>query len=326
MKVIVTGGAGFIGSHLCEQLIKLGHKVFVIDNFSNGKIKNLSKIKNKITIIKQDIRNYKKIQKKFKNIDNVFHLAALSDIVPSIEKPDEYFTTNVDGTFNVLKASHQNKIKRFIYCASGSCYGIPKKIPTSEKSEISPEYPYSLTKRLGEEIVLHFAKIYKLNATSLRLFNVYGPRSRTSGAYGAVFGVFLAQKLSNKPFTVVGDGKQKRDFTYISDVVDALVKVSKLKNLKNKVFNVGSGTAVSVNKIVKLLKGKKIKIPKRPGEPDITYADISKIKSLTGWAPKISIEKGINELLNNIEYWKNAPVWTPKKIHKATKNWFKYLK
>jgi Nucleoside-diphosphate-sugar epimerases len=155
---------------------------------------------------------------------------------------------------------------------------------------------------------LHFAKIYKLNATSLRLFNVYGPRSRTSGAYGAVFGVFLAQKLSNKPFTVVGDGKQKRDFTYISDVVDALVKVSKLKNLKNKVFNVGSGTAVSVNKIVKLLKGKKIKIPKRPGEPDITYADISKIKSLTGWAPKISIEKGINELLNNIEYWKNAPV------------------
>ncbi len=326
MRSIVTGGAGFIGSHLCEQLIKLGHKVFVIDNFSNGKIKNLSKIKNKITIIKQDIRNYKKIQKKFKNIDNVFHLAALSDIVPSIEKPDEYFTTNVDGTFNVLKASHQNKIKRFIYCASGSCYGIPKKIPTSEKSEISPEYPYSLTKRLGEEIVLHFAKIYKLNATSLRLFNVYGPRSRTSGAYGAVFGVFLAQKLSNKPFTVVGDGKQKRDFTYISDVVDALVKVSKLKNLKNKVFNVGSGAAVSVNKIVKLLKGKKIKIPKRPGEPDITYADISKIKSLTGWAPKISIEKGINELLNNIEYWKNAPVWTPKKIHKATKNWFKYLK
>ena len=326
MRSIVTGGAGFIGSHLCEQLIKLGHKVFVIDNFSNGKIKNLSKIKNKITIIKQDIRNYKKIQKKFKNIDNVFHLAALSDIVPSIEKPDEYFTTNVDGTFNVLKASLQNKIKRFIYCASGSCYGIPKKIPTSEKSEISPEYPYSLTKRLGEEIVLHFAKIYKLNATSLRLFNVYGPRSRTSGAYGAVFGVFLAQKLSNKPFTVVGDGKQKRDFTYISDVVDALVKVSKLKNLKNKVFNVGSGTAVSVNKIVKLLKGKKIKIPKRPGEPDITYADISKIKSLTGWAPKISIEKGINELLNNIEYWKNAPVWTPKKIHKATKNWFKYLK
>ena len=113
MRSIVTGGAGFIGSHLCEQLIKLGHKVFVIDNFSNGKIKNLSKIKNKITIIKQDIRNYKKIQKKFKNIDNVFHLAALSDIVPSIEKPDEYFTTNVDGTFNVLKASHQNKIKRF---------------------------------------------------------------------------------------------------------------------------------------------------------------------------------------------------------------------
>ena len=324
MRSIVTGGAGFIGSHLCEQLIKLGHKVFVIDNFSNGKIKNLSKIKNKITIIKQDIRNYKKIQKKFKNIDNVFHLAALSDIVPSIEKPDEYFTTNVDGTFNVLKASHQNKIKRFIYCASGSCYGIPKKIPTSEKSEISPEYPYSLTKRLGEEIVLHFAKIYKLNATSLRLFNVYGPRSRTSGAYGAVFGVFLAQKLSNKPFTVVGDGTQTRDFTFVSDVVDAMISAAKSK-INNEVINIGSSKTYSVNQLAELLKGDTIYIPKRPGEPDCTWADISKAKKLLKWKPKISLEEGINIVLKNIDYWKEAPVWDKKSISKATKKWFKYL-
>jgi len=190
MRSIVTGGAGFIGSHLCEKLLKLGHKVTVIDNFSIGKKKNLESIKNKISIIDSDIRDYKKIVNYFKRIDNVFHLAALADIVPSIEKPNDYFTANVSGTFNVLQASVKNNIKRFLYSASSSCYGIPKRYPTSETSEIDPKYPYALTKRLGEELVMHFAKIYNLNATSLRFFNVYGPRARTSGTYGAVLGFF----------------------------------------------------------------------------------------------------------------------------------------
>jgi UDP-glucose 4-epimerase len=174
MKSIVTGGGGFIGSHLCERLIKLGHRIIVIDNFSVGKKKNLEAIKNKITIINTDIRNYEKIVNYFKNVDNVFHLAALADIVPSIEKPNDYFSTNVSGTLNVLQASIKNKIKRFIYSASSSCYGIPKKYPTSETAEIDPKYPYALTKRMGEELVIHFANIYNLNATSLRFFNVYG--------------------------------------------------------------------------------------------------------------------------------------------------------
>ena len=325
MKTIVTGGGGFIGSHLCEKLVEEGHSVTIIDNFSIGRKTNLEKIKNKVKIINKDIRNYNSIKKLFKNIDNVFHLAALADIVPSIENPDDYYSTNVTGTYNVLKLSSENKIKRFIYSASSSCYGIPVQYPTKEIATINPQYPYALTKRLGEELVIHFSNVYKLNTSSLRFFNVYGPRARTSGTYGAVFGVFLAQKIAKKPFTIVGDGKQTRDFTYVSDIVEAIIKVSKKKNITGEIFNVGSGKTISVNKIVELLKGKKINIPKRPGEPDITFACIKKIKRKTGWKPKISIEKGIKIMLKHIDDWKHAPVWTPNKISKQTKKWFYYL-
>ena len=325
MKSIITGGAGFIGSHLCEKLVDEGHEVTVLDNFSLGKKNNLKKIKNKITIVKRDIRNLNSINNLFKGMQNVFHLAALADIIPSIENPDDYYSTNVTGTYNVLKASINNKVKRFIYSASSSCYGIPNEFPTKETSEISPQYPYALTKRLGEELVIHFANIYNLNATSLRLFNVYGPRARTSGNYGAVFGVFLAQKIARKPFTIVGDGKQTRDFTFVSDVIEAMVGVSNKKNLRGNIFNVGSGKTISVNRIAKLLGGDKKSIPKRPSEPDITFADISKITRKTGWKPKISIKDGIKVMLNNLNDWKDAPVWTPKKINKETKKWFLYL-
>ena len=325
MKSIITGGAGFIGSHLCERLVDEGHEVTVLDNFLLGKKNNLKKIKNKITIVKRDIRNLNSINNLFKGMQNVFHLAALADIVPSIENPDDYYSTNVTGTYNVLKASINNKVKRFIYSASSSCYGIPNEFPTKETSEISPQYPYALTKRLGEELVIHFANIYNLNATSLRLFNVYGLRARTSGNYGAVFGVFLAQKIARKPFTIVGDGKQTRDFTFVSDVIDAMVGVSNKKNLRGNIFNVGSGKTISVNRIAKLLGGDKKRIPKRPSEPDITFADISKITRKTGWKPKISIKDGIKVMLNNLNDWKDAPVWTPKKINKETKKWFFYL-
>ena len=325
MNSIVTGGGGFIGSHLVEELCKKGHKVTVIDNFSVGNIKNLSKVSRKIKIIKADIKNLKKISKYFSNIDNVYHFAALADIVPSIENPSKYFDANVTGTMNVLTLSKKYKIKRFIYAASSSCYGIPKNYPTNEESKISPQYPYALTKRMGEELAMHYSKIYKLNATSLRFFNVYGPRARTSGTYGAVFGVFLAQKLAGKPLTVVGNGKQTRDFTYVSDAVSAIYKVSLNKNLRSEILNVGSGKTISVNKITKLIGGKKIFIPKRPGEPDITFADIKKIKKKVKWKPKIDIKTGVQMLLQNLDEFEDAPVWTPIKIKTATKSWFKYL-
>ena len=177
--------------------------------------------------------------------------------MPSIENPNLYFDVNVKGTLNILNQSVKNNIKRFIYIASSSSYGIPKKYPTPENSKIDPQYPYALTKRLGEELVLHYSKIYNLNSTSLRFFNVYGPRARTSGTYGAVFGVFLAQKIANKPYTVVGDGTQTRDFTYISDVVDSIIKVFKKKNISGEIFNVGSGKTVSVNRIIDIFRWKK---------------------------------------------------------------------
>ena len=224
----------------------------------------------------------------------------------------------------MLEASRKANIIKFIYSASSSCYGIPKNYPTKEKEKNNPTFPYALTKKMGEDLVIHWAKVFKLPAISLRLFNVYGTRSRTSGTYGAMFGVFLAQKLSGKPYTIVGSGKQTRDFTYVSDVVRAMLKASKSR-LKNEIFNIGSGETVSVIKIVNLLGGKKIYIKKRPGEPDCTFADIKLINKKLKWKPKIKIEKGINLLLKDIDYWKKAPVWTPKKINNATKLWFKYL-
>ena len=325
-KVIVTGGAGFIGSHLVDELVNRKYDVIVIDNLINSKKQNLSKSIKKIKFYKYDIRDLKKIDKLFKNVETVFHLAALADIVPSIQSPEEYYSINVTGTLNILELCKKYNIKKFIYSASASCYGISKKFPTTEEAKISPEYPYALTKRLGEELVIHWGKVYNLNFTSLRFFNVYGPRSRTTGTYGAMFGVFLAQKLANKPFTVVGSGNQKRDFSFVSDTVDAIIKCSQSIKSKNKIYNVGTEKSVSINKIVSLLKGKKIHIPKRPGEPDITVASIKKIKNELNWAPKISIEKGIQILLQNIYYWSDAPVWTKNSIKVATKDWFKHLK
>lgn len=326
MKIIITGGAGFIGSNLVEELVKYNHKVIVIDNLSTGRLENINHLKKKITFVRGDISKKKNWIKFFKNCDWVFHLAAIGDIVPSIENPEKYFKSNVEGTLNVLEAARNNNIKKFLYAASSSCYGIPKKYPTNENENIDPKYPYALTKNIGEQLVMHWNKVYKLNVISMRFFNVYGIRSRTSGTYGAMFGVFLAQKLSSKKLTIVGNGKQTRDFVYVSDVVRAMILAMKSK-ARGEIFNVGAGKPVSVNEIIKYLdvNNNKIHIPKRPGEPNVTHANIYKIKKILKWEPKISIKRGIKLLLQNINYWKKAPVWTPKKIKKSTKEWFKYL-
>lgn len=327
MKSIVTGGAGFIGSNLVDELILKKHKVIVLDNFSTGRISNLKKHKkNKdVKIINIDISKNKKLHKYFQGVDYVFHLAGLADIIPSIEDPEKYFKSNVIGTFNVLEAVRKIKIKKFVYAASASCYGIPKKFPTSEKEAVNPMYPYAFTKWQAEEVIMHWSKIYKLPAISLRFFNAYGPRSRTSGTYGAVFGIFLAQKLKKKPLTIVGTGKQTRDFIHVNDLVKGIVKAAKSKKV-GEIYNLAGGKEVSVRKIAKLLGGKCVYIPKRPGEPDRSLANISKIKRDLKWRPRIKIEQGIRDLLEKIDYWKDAPVWTPKTIRKATKIWFQFLK
>jgi UDP-glucose 4-epimerase len=324
MKVLVTGGAGFIGSHLVDGLLNSGFEVIVLDNFSTGRRENLSHLDGKIDLIECDISVADNWFDYFKGVDYVFHLAALADIVPSIQKPAEYFHTNVVGTYNVLEASKRYGIKRLVYSASSSCYGIPDIYPTPETAEIKPQYPYALTKRLGEELVMHWSSVYGLNANSLRFFNVYGPRSRTSGTYGAVFGVFLAQKLAKKPFTVVGDGSQTRDFTYVTDIVEALMAVTQ-SEVVGKIYNVGSGRTISINYLIELLEGGVTYIPKRPGEPNCTYADTSLINRDLNWVAKIAIEEGVLKVLENINYWTDAPVWEPETIVEATRDWFLYL-
>lgn len=325
-KVLVTGGAGFIGSHLVDECRRRGYDVTVIDDLSVGRLKNIEHHQNDphVRFVRADVAEFESIRVHFKGIDTVFHLAARADIVPSIQMPFVYHRSNVDGTIAVLEAARENGVKRFVYTASSSCYGIPDKYPTPETADIRPEYPYALTKYVGECYVLHWEKVYKQSSVCLRFFNVYGPRARTSGTYGAVFGVFLAQKLKQKPFTVVGDGTQTRDFTYVTDAVGALLTAAD-SQISGEVFNVGSHGTYSVNHLVSLLGGEVTYIPKRPGEPDCTFADISKIQSQLGWSPKVPFEEGVKELLKSISLWNDAPVWTPDTIADATKDWFRYL-
>ncbi len=324
---VVTGGGGFIGSHLVGELLKAGRRVRVIDNFSTGRRVNLALFDadERLTIFEGDICNAGLVDTVTHGAGRIFHLAALADIVPSIEQPEAYFRANVDGTFTVCQAARANGVKRLIYAASSSCYGIPDKYPTPEESPIDLRYPYAATKYLGEQLALHWGRVYDIPVTSLRMFNVYGPRSRTSGTYGAVFGVFLAQLLAGKPLTVVGDGAQTRDFTFVSDVVRAFLYAAE-RGRPGAIYNVGAGKPVSVNRLVELLGASGVvHIPKRPGEPDCTQADTRRIRAELGWEPQVSIEEGVRILLDNIEYWREAPVWTPDSIAGATSSWFKYL-
>ena len=326
MQVLVTGAAGFIGSHVCDLLLNEGHRVIALDDLSTGNERNLSAFSSHphFRFVRADIREREAIKPHFAGVDWVIHLAGRSDIVPSIEQPEDYFDVNVNGTLNVLQAAKLHGVKKLVYAASSSSYGIPDVYPTPEDTPIKPEYPYALTKAMGEELVLHWARVYQLPALSLRLFNVYGPRSRTNGAYGAVFGVFLAQKLKGLPLTIVGDGTQTRDFTFVTDVANAFVTAA-ASSLSGQALNVGSGNHYSVNRLVELLGGERTYIPKRPGEPDCTFADTRRIRERLGWQPKISLEQGVDAMLSCIQDWAEAPVWTPSSIDSATRSWFTHL-
>lgn len=326
MKCLVTGGAGFIGSHLVDQLLEAGHDVCVVDNLSSGRLKNLEFALKRpnCSFVKADIVERNAIEPLFVGVDWVFHLAGVADIVPSIENPELYFNVNVSGTMNVLQCARNANIKKLVYSASSSSYGIPDVYPTPETSPINAQYPYALTKYMGEELVMHWSKVFGLPAISLRLFNVYGTRSRTSGAYGAVFGVFLAQKIKGQPLTVVGDGSQSRDFTYVTDVASAFLAAA-ASTTSGEVFNVGSGNHYSVNSLVALLDSEVVYIPKRPGEPDCTFADVSKIQASLGWTAKVDLQKGVSTMLAQLDDWNDAPVWNVNSIDTATKTWFKYL-
>ncbi len=324
---LVTGGGGFIGSHLVDRLIAEGRSVRVFDSFVVGRRSNLRQHEGnpRLQIVEGDIADKAAVVRACAAVERVFHLAARADIVPSIREPEAYFRANVDGTFNVLEAARDAGIARLVYVASSSCYGVPTQYPTPETAPADPRYPYALTKYLGEQLVMHWATVYRLPAASVRLFNVYGPRARTSGSYGAVFGVFLAQLMAGQPLTVVGDGEQTRDFTYVSDVVDALLAVARSERI-GETYNVGSGNPVSVNKLIRLLGSPPtVAIPKRPGEPDCTWADIGKIRAHLGWTPKVGFAEGVRMMRENVQQWRDAPVWTVEWIAEATADWFRCL-
>jgi UDP-glucose 4-epimerase len=322
---VVTGGAGFIGSHMVDLLIERGFRVHVIDNLVGGRASNLAHHKSNSDVVldERDIRALAPDDKLFADARFVFHFAGIGDIVPSIEQPSEYMSANVQGTVHVLEASRHAGVRKVVYAASSSCYGLAT-VPTREDHPIAPQYPYALSKYMGEQAVFHWNKVYGLPVNSIRIFNAYGTRSRTSGAYGAVFGVFLRQKLAGKPYTVVGDGMQKRDFLYVTDVARAFLAAAETDK-SGEVWNLGAGNPQSVNRLVELLGGTVVHIPKRPGEPDSTWADISKITRDLGWAPNVSFKEGVGRIIDNIDYWREAPLWDPDSIAAATKTWFQFL-
>lgn len=322
---VVTGGAGFIGSHAVDLLVNEGYRVHIIDSLVGGRIENIAHHKTNPNVIFEasDIRDYLPGNLFFRNAKIVIHFAGIGDIVPSIERPMEYMSVNVQGTVNMLECARNAGVNKFVYAASSSCYGLAS-TPTNENHPIDTKYPYALSKYQGEQAALHWHTVYNLPVNSIRIFNAYGTRSRTSGAYGAVFGVFLKQKIDQKPFTIVGDGTQKRDFLYVTDVAEAFYAASITDKVGN-IYNLGAGNPHSVNQLVELLGGPKTFIPKRPGEPDCTWADISKIARELGWSPKVTFAEGVAKIMQNIDYWEDAPLWDAGSIAEATATWFKYM-
>jgi len=322
---IVTGGAGFIGSHMADNLLAHGYRVRAIDNLVTGRESNIAHLSGNadFSFERADVRSLNPGHPLFEGARVLLHFAGIGDIVPSIERPIEYMSANVQGTVHVLECAREGRVSKVVYAASSSCYGLAS-VPTREDHPIAPQYPYALSKYLGEQVCFHWHQVYGLPVNSIRIFNAYGTRVRTTGVYGAVFGVFFKQKLAGKPYTVVGDGAQRRDFLYVTDVAEAF-RLAAESGLSGRIWNLGAGNPQSVNHLVELLGGEKVHIPKRPGEPDCTWADISRIGNDLGWSPTVSFEEGVARMLDDIDVWQDAPLWDPESIARATRTWFQYL-
>jgi UDP-glucose 4-epimerase len=322
---VVTGGAGFIGSHMVDLLAERGFAVRAVDNLISGRESNLTQHagNSDVTFERLDVRALDPHGPLFRGARYVFHFAGIGDVVPSIEHPLEYMATNVMGTVQVLEAARHANVEKLVYAASSSCYGLAE-TPTTEDHPIDLHYPYALSKYQGECAVMHWHQVYGLPANSIRIFNAFGTRSRTTGAYGAVFGVFLRQKLAGKPFTVVGDGTQTRDFVYVTDVARAFLMAAETGR-SGRIYNVGAGQPQPVNRLVELLGGEPVYIPRRPGEPDCTWADTRRAREELGWEPAVTFEDGVARILERIDDWREAPLWDPKSIAEATRGWFAAL-
>jgi UDP-glucose 4-epimerase len=289
-RAIVTGGAGFIGSNLVDRLINDGYEVIVIDNLIQGQKEFVN---TNATFVNADIRDKKSIEKYFKNVDYVFHLAALPSVQLSFENPVEFNEVNVDGLLNVLHLSHLNKIKRVVFSSSAAIYGGQTSELLTEEHSSQPMCPYSLQKLIGEQYCQVFSKTYGLETVCLRYFNVYGDRMRSVGAYSFVIPIFLDQKKANKPMTIRGDGNQQRDFVNAKDVANANILASlSTKVGKGEFINIGTQKGTSVNEIADMIGGEKIFV-EAVREPKVMIANNSKAKKLLGWEPKINLKEYI---------------------------------
>lgn len=292
-KVVVVGGAGFIGSHITDALLERGFEVHVIDNLSGGNRKNVNA---KAVFHKTDIRDLEDIKPVFKGAKFVFHLAALPRVQYSIEHPAETHEVNVTGTQNVLIAAHDGGVKRVVYSASSSAYGDQKTMPLVETMTPNPKSPYGLHKYVGEVYMRVWSAVYKLETVSLRYFNVYGPRMNPDGAYPLAIGKFFKLRQAGKPLTIWGDGMQTRDFTHVRDVVRAnMLAAESDKVREGEVINIGAGKNFSINQVAKLIGGPTVYEPARL-EPHDTLADNSLARKLLGWKPEVGLEEGIAEL------------------------------
>ena len=294
-KVVVTGGAGFIGSHVAKKLIEAGYDVSIIDNLLAGKVENLHP---KAKFFKLDIRNLKNIEPIFKDAKYVFHFAAIPSVQFSIENPQETNDVNIGGTLNVLTAAKNAGVKRVVYSASSSVYGDAKILPITENESAKPKSPYALQKYVGELYCKMFSEIYGLETVCPRYFNVYGDGQPSTGAYASVIAKFLSLKKENKPLTIVGDGNQTRDFVNVDDVAEAnILAATSTRVGKGESINIGTGKKYSVKEIAKIIGGETASLPERI-EPKDSLADISLAKFLLDWKPKIDLEKGLEELLD----------------------------
>lgn len=292
--IVVFGGAGFIGSNLVDELLVQGHEVTVLDNFSEGKVENLARWRNepRLEVVRGDIRDYDLVRRVADHKEWCFHLAAMSRIQPSITNPLDAVTANYVGTANVLEACRQGGVKRVVYSASSSAYGLKNPVPNKEDMPTDCLNPYSLTKKGGEELCKLYSDLYGLSTVALRYFNVYGPRHQEEGNYATVIAIFRRQKRLNQKMTIVGDGEQRRDFTFVGDVVRANMLAAMNRDITG-VINVGTNQNYSINELAKMIGGDAVNIPPRPAEARVTLADNGKAMELLGWKPQVSLVQGL---------------------------------
>lgn len=305
-KFLVTGGAGFIGSNLIQKLLREGHRVRVVDNFSTGNWENLKDLcceDSALEIVIDDIRDLEALKKATSGMDYVIHLAALSSVAESVKDPVSYNSVNVEGTVNVLMASRDEKVKKVVYISSSAIYGDNPELPKREDTKSEPLSPYAVSKLAGEHYCKIFHSIYSLNTVILRLFNVFGPRQNPESEYSAVIPKFVLSLLKEQPITIYGDGAQSRDFIYVENVIDGILSACRARRVAGERINIAGGQRTSLNTLVEVLSElidnhtKPIYVAARSGDVRHSLADISRAKKLLGYEPKVLLREGLEKTI-----------------------------